>query len=185
MAPSRGGRGVEVVVRFERALCALVLVGLAGGCTSSSSEGDKPTFTDPSASAPAVAGGSAPAWTEPASYTYELARGCEAAAPIGRYKAVVQGGAVTSSERIGGEVAAPSASAEVDLGPITGQEGEEIEVPTLGELVAMAQTANEDGAEVATEFDAADGHPVKVTINVSDSATDAECWIISAYQPGA
>ena len=32
----------------------------------------------------------------------------------------------------------PSSSAEVDLGPATeGQQGEEIEVPTLAELVAM------------------------------------------------
>jgi hypothetical protein len=169
------------VVRFERALCALVLVGLAGGCTSSGE--DKPTFTQPSAAPSAVT--SAPAWTEPASYTYELARGCDAAAPLGRYQVTVKDGVVTSAERVGGQVASPGPSAEVDLGPITGSAGEEIEVPALGALVTMAETATEDGAEVATEFDASDGHPVKVTINVTDSAGGAECWIVSNYKPGA
>ncbi|MEV6300792.1 hypothetical protein AB0M02_15390 [Actinoplanes sp. NPDC051861] len=182
MAPNCGGREAEVVVRFERALCALVLVGLVGGCSSSGDEA-KPTFSEPAASAPAVTGGSAPAWTEPASYSYELVRGCDASAPLGHYKATVQGGVVTSAERIGAPAAAPSASAEVDLGPITGDPGEEIEVPTLAELVTMAQTATEDGAEVTTEFDATDGHPVKVTVNVSDTAAEAECWTVSAYQP--
>ena len=57
-------------------------------------------------------------------------------------------------------------------------------MPTLGELTGLAQTASEDGAKVATEFDHADGHPVKVTINVTDTADGAECWIISDYKAG-
>jgi hypothetical protein len=176
------------VVRLERALCALVIVALAGGCTS---DPEKPEFADPAQSvapegtaAPGTAA-SAPAFAEPSAYSFVLARGCDANAPLGKYQATVAGGAVTTAERIGAPAVSAAPSAEVDLGPVTGQEGEEIEVPTLGELVAMAQTATEDGAEVATEFDATDGHPVKVTINVTDTADGAECWIISDYQPGA
>ena len=172
--------------RLERALCAVVLVGLVGGCTSSADK--KPEFTDPASADPASAapapGGSAPAWTEPATYSYVLTRGCDPATPLGSYRATVTGGALAAAERAGAPAADPSASAEVDLGPVTGQEGEEIEVPTLAELVEMARTATEDGAEVATEFDAADGHPVKVTINVTDTADGAECWSVSDYKAG-
>jgi hypothetical protein len=172
------------VVRLERALGALVLVALAGGCTS---DPEKPEFADPAQSlAPGpTTAASAPAFAEPSAYSFVLARGCDANAPLGKYQATVAGGAVTTAERIGAPAVSVAPSAEVDLGPVTGQEGEEIEVPTLGELAAMAATATEDGAEVATEFDATDGHPVKVTINVTDTADGAECWIISDYKPGA
>lgn len=171
-------------MRFERALCALALVGLLAGCSSSS---DEPKITDPGASASAgapIVAASAPAWTEPASYNFVLTRGCDTAAPVGKYQATVQGGAVTTSSRVGGAAAAPDPSADVDLGPVTGDEGEEIEVPTLKELVAMAQTTADDGGEVSTEYDTTDGHPVKVTINVTGEASGAECWIISDYKVG-
>lgn len=171
-------------MRFERALCALVLAGLVGGCTSSGDEA-KPTVVDPAQSAASAPAGSPPAWTEPGAYTYTLTRGCDAAAPLGRYQATVANGAVTGASRVGGSAASPAPSAEVDLGPVTGQEGEEIEVPTLGELVTMAETATEDGAEVSTEFDRADGHPVKVTINVAGTPDGAECWSVSDYKPSA
>ncbi|WP_232050569.1 hypothetical protein [Actinoplanes sp. OR16] len=172
-------------MRFERALCALILVALAGGCTSGD---DEPEFADPARSAAAAGTGtaaSAPAFTEPSAYSYVMTRGCDAAAPLGRYQVTVAAGAVTKAERVGAPAVSASGSAEVDLGPVTGQEGEEIEVPTLAELVEMAQTANEDGAEVSTEFDAADGHPVKVTINVTDTADGAECWSVHDYKPTA
>ncbi|MEU4564084.1 hypothetical protein AB0F72_37375 [Actinoplanes sp. NPDC023936] len=167
-------------MRLQRALYAVVLVALAGGCTSDEKE---PSFSDPARSSAAAPVGSAPAWTEPAAYSYVLTRGCDPAAPLGTYRATVSGGAVSAAERVGAPAASPSSSAEVDLGPVTGQEGEEIEVPTLAQLVTMAQTAAEDGAEVATEYDAADGHPVKVSINVTDGPDGAECWTISDYQP--
>jgi hypothetical protein len=133
-------------VRVERALCALILVGLVGGCTS---DGDKPATPDPSAAAPGAAapGGQAPAWTEPANYSFALSRGCEEAAPVGRYQATVANGKIVTSERIGALSVVPSSSAEVDLGPATeGQQGEEIEVPTLAELVAMATTRSRPSA---------------------------------------
>jgi hypothetical protein len=176
----------EVVVRFERALCAVALVGAVAGCSSSS---DDAKITDPGASAVAsaggpAAGGSAPAWTEPASYSFVLTRGCDPAKPVGRYRATVQAGKIADYGRLGGSAAAPDPSADVDLGPVTGDEGEEIEVPTLGELLEMAKTSAEDGGQVATESDSADGHPVKVTINVTGEAAGAECWIVSDYKAG-
>ncbi|MEU8241953.1 hypothetical protein AB0C07_27180 [Actinoplanes missouriensis] len=166
-------------MRLERALCAVVLVALVGGCTSDEKE---PAFSDPAPSSSAAPVGSAPAWTEPAAYSFVLTRGCDPNTPLGKYQATVSGGAVSSAERIGADAASPSASAEVDLGPVTGQEGEEIEVPTLAQLVEMARTATEDGAEVATEYDAADGHPVTVSINVTDTPDGAECWTVSDYK---
>lgn len=158
---------------------AIALVAtVAGGCTSG---GDKPTS---SWSAPASAAGSPPPWTEPADYSYVLSRGCTDA--LGKYQVTVRGKAVTKSERLDGGAAPVPSDGGAELGPVTGQNGEEIEVPTLGELVAMAGTAAEDGGEVSTTFDTTDGHPVKVSINVSEEGpSGAECWNISDYKPGA
>ncbi len=181
------------MVRFERVLCALVLVGLAGGCTSA--DDGKPA--EPGSSPVLESGGAPPAWSEPAAYTFTLIRGCDAAAPLGRYQATVKDGVVTSAVEADMTGAAPVPSAEGEAegdaggdpeggpGPATGEEGEggeEIDVPALGQLIEMADTAKEDGAEVITEFDRADGHPVKVTINVTDTPAGAECWIIADYQ---
>jgi hypothetical protein len=169
------------VVRVERALCAVVSAGLIGGCTSSGDD-RKPVIEDPGAP---VAAASAPAWTEPAAYSFTLTRGCEST-PVGEYRATVKGGVLSAAERVGAVSVVPSSSAEVELGPITeGQQGEEIDVPTLGELLAMAQTAGEDGATVATQYDTTDGHPVQVKINVEDDPAAAECWNVTEYKPGS
>jgi len=164
-------------LRLYVALAGIALVAAVGGCTSD--EGKSPTWNGAS-SAPAAVASDAPPFTEPAAYSYVLTRGCDDAKPIGKYKATVQNGAVTTSERVGGDVQ-PSASTDVDLGPITGQNGEEIEVPTLSELRDMAQTASDDGGQVTTTFDGKDGHPVKVVIDVSEGP---ECFIVSDYAPG-
>jgi hypothetical protein len=171
---------VEAAVRLGLALGGIALVAVVGGCTSKSAT---PTWNGASASAaPAVSAASAPPFTEPASYTYTLVRGCDDASPLGRYQVTVQSGAVAKSERVGA-AAQPSsveASADVDLGPITGQDGEEIEVPTLGELREMAETAAEDGAEVTTTYDTKDGHPLKVAIDNGDAP---ECFTVTDYRP--
>ncbi|GID31891.1 DUF6174 domain-containing protein [Paractinoplanes brasiliensis] len=149
---------------------AVALVALAAGCTSSD--------PSPSPTTPAVA--SPPAWTEPASYSYVLTRGCDDAKPLGRYQVTVTAGAVSASDRLDATPVTPSA--DVDLGPATGDSGEEIEAFTLAELLEMAQTATEDGAEVATTYDTTDGHPSKVRIDVGDGP---ECWTVSDYKAGA
>lgn len=171
-------------MRLGWALGGVTLVAVAGGCTSD--EGKPPAWTAPSGSAGTSAGASAPPWKEPASYGYVLARGCDDAAPLGRYRVAVQNGAVVRSERLDVRTAAPSSGAEVDLGPITGQDGEEIEVPSLGRLLEMARTAADDGGAVTTVADLTDGHPVKVTVNVSEQgAGGAECWSVSDYAPAS
>ncbi|WP_249997991.1 hypothetical protein [Actinoplanes sp. M2I2] len=155
-------------MRLQWALGGLALVALVGGCTSSS---------DPEPAAPA-APASAPAWTEPATYSYVLSRGCDTAAPVGRYEVQVKSGSVATSKRLDAAAAQPSGGAEEDLGPATGDTGEEIEAFTLKDLLEMAQTAAEDGGEVTKAFDTTDGHPVKVTIDVGSGP---ECWNVSDY----
>jgi hypothetical protein len=107
---------------------------------------------------------------------------------VGRYKVAVRNGAVVNSERLdavpGGQGASPSASSDADLGPVTGKDGEEIKVPTLAGLITMARTAADDGGAVTTTYDTADGHPVKVVVNVSDTGpSGAECFAVSDYAP--
>ena len=141
-------------------LAAAAVVTLLAGCTSAPDPGPAPA-----ASAPA----SAPAWTEPANYTFVADRRCGDGPSLGRYRVLVTGGTVSSAERIDGR----TASGE-----------EEIQVPTLGELLELANTAVEDGADATTAFDPADGHPVEVSINRAEEATGgADCFKISEYAP--
>ncbi|AEV82801.1 hypothetical protein ACWT_1782 [Actinoplanes sp. SE50] len=162
-------------MRFQRVLCAVALTGLVAGCTSTAP--DEPKFTQPSVAA------SAPPWTEPDAYSYVLTRGCDAAKPAGRYRAKVRAGQVAGATRIG-TPDAPNPSADVDLGPVTGEQGEEIDVPTLAGLLEMARTTADDGGQVTTEFDVKDGHPVRVTLNTTGAADGAECWSVSDYRIG-
>jgi hypothetical protein len=136
---------------------AAVLAG--GGCTSGNA-------TPPDAAPSVVA--SAPAWTEPARYSFVADRRCGTGPSDGRYRVTVAGGQVTAADRIDGR----TASGE-----------EEIDVPTLKQLIDMAGTATDDGAKVTTEFDRADGHPTAVTIDNSDG--NPACFVISDYQPAS
>lgn len=156
----------------------LVAVGATAGCSGSDAK--------PSAAASFVApvsASAAPAWSEPATYTYTLTRGCDDAKPLGKYQVAVENGAVVSSRRIDRSDASPTASSDVDLGPVTGDDSEEIDIPTLKGLLDLVQTASDDGGAVTQSFDATDGHPVKVSFNTSDSgaADQAECFGVSDY----
>ena len=142
-------------------LAAAALVVLLAGCTSPSDPAPAAT----TAAAPA----SAPAWTEPANYSFVADRRCGEGESLGRYRVLVTGGTVSSSERIDGR---------------TAEGEEEIQVPTLGELLELANTAVEDGADATTVLDAADGHPVKVSINRAEEASGgADFFRISEYAP--
>ena len=142
-------------------LVAAALAALLAGCTSSSEP--------PPAATTAAAPASAPAWTEPANYTFVADRRCGDGPSLGRYRVLVTGGQVSSSERIDGR---------------TAEGEEEIQVPTLGELLELARTAVEDGADATTAFDPADGHPVEVSINRAEEASGgADCFRISEYAP--
>jgi len=153
-------------VRFRLAVCAAVLLALVSACTST------PATPEPAASAASVvAAASAPPWTEPAKYDFVLERQCDGGPSMGRYQVSVANGAVVKADRIDGH----TASGE-----------EEIDVPSLRELLDLAQTAADDGGEVITTFDAADGHPVTVSFSVSDDDADAaSCFKVSDYKPAS
>lgn len=142
-------------------IAAAALAVLLAGCSSPDAPAPAPTTS----AAPA----SAPAWTEPANYTFVADRRCSGGESLGRYRVTVTGGAVAASERIDGR---------------TAEGEEEIQVPTLGELLELADTAVQDGADATTAFDPADGHPVEVTVNRAEEATGgADCFRISEYAP--
>ena len=157
-------RGTENGVRFKLALCAIALVAAAGGCTA-----DRPSGTS---SSPSAAAGSPPPWTEPAKYGFVLDRRCGAGPSEGKYRVTVSGGQVVTADRIDGR---------------TAQGEEEIDVPTLRELLDMAQTATDDGGAVSTALDRSDGHPTAVSIDVSDgSSTEGKsCFTITDYAPAS
>ena len=150
-------------MRYARALCGIAFLAALAGCSD-----DEPAAAPPSFVAPASA--SPPAWSEPAEYTFVADRQCEGGPSLGRYRVTVTAREVTGVERVDGR----TASGE-----------EEIEVPTLGGLVELAQTAADDGGSMSVQADPADGHPVAVSFDVSDGS-DAEpptCFVISDYAP--
>jgi hypothetical protein len=153
------------MVRLRLVVCGAALLALVSGCTSGSSQ----PGPAPAAGASEVAAGSAPPWHEPAKYGFVLERQCNRGPSMGRYQVEVENGEVVKADRIDGRTAAGE---------------EEIDVPSLSGLLDLAQTAADDGGEVTTKFDAADGHPTAVSFNVSDDATDgASCFLISDYRP--
>ncbi|BFU45862.1 hypothetical protein KRMM14A1004_40990 [Krasilnikovia sp. MM14-A1004] len=157
----------EVSVRLKVTLCGLAAVAALGACTSSPSE--HPKFAGGS-SAPATTG-SAPAWHEPAAYGFVVERRCGQGPSLGRYRVAVQDGHVVRTDRIDGRTAAGE---------------EEIEVPALGELLTLAQTAADDGGAVTTTFDPVDGHPTAVSFSVTDQQdADGSCFLVSEYAPAS
>jgi hypothetical protein len=107
---------------------------------------------------------SPPAWSEPANYGFVVDRTCGDQPSLGRYRVTVTDHAVSATERVDGRTAAGE---------------EEISVPSLGELMDLAQTATEDGAEATVSLNPADGRPTEVRIK-----RDAEeCFVISDYAP--
>lgn len=165
-------------MRVGVVLAGVALVAAVGGCSSHSD--DNPTWTaaSPTASAPKpVSADKAPAFAEPFQYSYTLTRGCDAKAPLGRYNVVVKSGDVVDSKRLGASVQ-PSPSSEADLGPAAGQDGEEIDPPTLAQLITMARNAEDDGAQVTATYDAKNGRPVKLVIKADD---EQECFAVSDY----
>jgi len=153
-------------VRYARALCGIAVVAALAGCTGSEPDPAAPSFVAPA---------SAPAWTEPADYTFVADRQCEGGPSLGKYRVTVAAGEVSGVERIDGK----TASGE-----------EEIEVPSLGGILELAQTATDDGGTSTVKTDPADGHPVAVTFDVSDGTEPeaggegATCFVISEYAPG-
>jgi Family of unknown function (DUF6174) len=141
----------------KRALATIAALVLLAGCTSS-----------PQEKAPVTAG-SPPPWVEPGNYSFVVDRKCGDGPSDGKYRVTVANSEVSATERVDGR---------------TAEGEEEIEVPTLGGMLEEAQTAIDDGADATTKFDAADGHPIEVTMNRSEGdAGGAVCFVISEYKP--
>jgi hypothetical protein len=178
-------------VRLRLALCGAGLLAVLSACTSTPAatppassaappvSSATPAALPPGSATPAVPPASsaasevpavsAPPWTEPARYGFVLDRRCDGGPSMGRYRVSVKNGKVVRADRIDGRTAAGE---------------EEIDVPSLAELLTLAQTAADDGGEVTTKFDATDGHPIAVSFNVSGEGTDgASCFTITEYRP--
>lgn len=57
-------------------------------------------------------------------------------------------------------------------------------VPTMGELLAELEQARLDDADVAEAEYAAEGHPVRISLDWEKDAIDDEAlYVISAYRP--
>lgn len=167
-----------LVKRSWRGLALLAVTGLVGcaglaGCAGNTGAGPAPV---PGGS-PSEAGGSpsATAWAEPPRYGFVVESTCGERALIGRFRVFVADGRVTRTEGLDD---AARRAVHLRLANL---------VPTLGQLVAEAQAAREDGAEVVrTDVDPVDGHPTTITIDRSTDAVDDEaCYAISDYTIGA
>ncbi len=141
-----------------------LLLTLAAGCTGDDAQDAAPQ------PGPSTVAGSPPPWSEPADYTYVVERRCEGKPSMGVYEVTVTGGEVAAMRRTDGK----TASGE-----------EEIDLPTLGGLVELAQTASDDGGQMTLTSSADDGHPVEVSFDVSEGATneDNTCFHVNAYTP--
>ncbi|WP_240926396.1 DUF6174 domain-containing protein [Streptomyces sp. JB150] len=122
---------------------------------------------------PAPACGPGVAWTEPEAYSYTLQSSGGERALLGSYRVTVRDGRVTDARGL-------DDSARDMVKRLPGQ------VPTLGGLLRELERARqEDADEAAAEF-AADGHPVRISLDWDANAVDDEAlYVISDYAPRA
>ncbi|MFJ9742991.1 DUF6174 domain-containing protein [Streptomyces sp. NPDC101166] len=116
-----------------------------------------------------ASGGPGAAWEEPVAYSYTLTSTTQVLA--GTFRVRVRDGAVTSAEGL-------DADSRRQARELTGR------VPTIGGLLEMLRTARDEGADTAQAQYAADGHPVRITLDWSENAVDDEAlYVISSYRP--
>lgn len=114
-----------------------------------------------------------PAWVEPADYKFGFESSCGEQALIGRFRAVVIDGAVTTTEGLDEAGRRALMLRIADL------------IPTLGKMLADAEQARADGADVEIERDPADGHPTAIRIDPEPNGVDDEtCFSIFEYTIG-
>ncbi|MFF5481895.1 DUF6174 domain-containing protein [Streptomyces sp. NPDC012935] len=110
-------------------------------------------------------------WQEPASYTYTLHSSEGERTLIGAFRITVRDGAVVRTVGLddsGRQVAKDIPDA----------------VPTMGELLEELEQARRDDADAAEAQYAADGHPVRISLDWEKDAIDDEAlYVISAYRP--
>jgi hypothetical protein len=110
-------------------------------------------------------------WQEPASYTYTLHSSEGERSLLGTFRITVRDGAV--AEAVGLD----------DSGRRVVEDVPEA-VPTIGALLDELGQARRDDADTAEVEYAADGHPVRISLDWEENAVDDEArYVISAYEP--
>ncbi|WP_060886654.1 DUF6174 domain-containing protein [Streptomyces caniscabiei] len=113
---------------------------------------------------------SAPAWKEPASYTYTL-RSTEGERPlIGTFRVTVRDGKVVRAVGLD-----DSGRHVVDRSPH--------HIPTIADLLREAEVAREEGADTVDGTYASDGRPLTLAIDWDEDAIDDEAaYDLSDYE---
>ncbi|MFI6622664.1 DUF6174 domain-containing protein [Streptomyces sp. NPDC050528] len=119
--------------------------------------------------ASAEAGKAETTWEEPASYDYTLTSATQVLA--GTFRVQVRDGTVA-------QVTGIDADSRRQSRELPGQ------VPTMGELLKRLDQARRDHADTAEAEYAADGHPLRITLDEDKNAVDDEAlYVISSYDP--
>jgi hypothetical protein len=120
-----------------------------------------------------AAAGSEVAWEEPASYTYTLTSSAGERMLLGTFEVTVRDGKVRKAVGLD-----DSARQVVRRAPG--------EVPTIGELLGELEQARRDHAHRADAEYAADGHPVRISLDWQKDAIDDEAlYVIGSFAPAA
>ncbi|MFE0509531.1 DUF6174 domain-containing protein [Streptomyces sp. NPDC058964] len=139
------------------------LLWATGACGGTPEPGAAPSHRAPQVRA---------AWKEPADYAYTLSSTAGERALIGTFRVTVRGGKVVKAVGLDEE-----SRRVVRRSPGI--------VPTIGALRAELERARRDEADTAEAEYAADGHPLRITLDWDESAADDEArYVISAYEPG-
>lgn len=110
-------------------------------------------------------------WPEPASYTYTLRSSEGERALIGAFRITVRDGAVAKAVGLD-----DSGRRVVEDFPDA--------VPTIGGLLDELEQARRDDADTAEAEYAADGHPVRISLDWEENAVDDEAhYVISDFAP--
>lgn len=110
-------------------------------------------------------------WREPGSYRYTLRSSGGERTLLGTFRVTVRDGAVV--EAVGLDDSGRGVAESVPDA-----------VPTIGELLDELAQARRDGADAAEARYAADGHPLRISLDWEENAVDDEAvYVISAYEP--
>ncbi|WP_033327462.1 DUF6174 domain-containing protein [Streptomyces yerevanensis] len=150
-------RSVSAAVLIGGLMCAAVACGTETPASSGATERPEPK--------------SETTWEEPPSYTYTLKSSEGERSLLGTFRVTVRDGKVAEA------VGLDESSRRV-VKRLPG------EVPTIGELLEELKQARRDQADTAKAEYAADGHPVRISLDWEKDAIDDEAlYIISAYEP--
>jgi hypothetical protein len=112
-----------------------------------------------------------PEWDAPRSYTFEVRSRCGEQSVIGRFRIVVEDGAVVEVKGLD-ESGAAATEAFGDG------------FPSLADLLGYAEEARSSNADIVeVEFDPQEGYPRRIDVDYSREAIDDEsCFVITDYK---